>query len=173
MKKLNLGCGKVIKEGYINLDIVPMEGVNVIHNIENTPLPFKNNTFDEVYASHILEHVKNFMPLMEDLHRVCKKDAVIKIKAPYFASTSAFSDPTHVRFLTLKTFNCFDPDNYNNFITKARFKTTSRKLLLTRKNWWVNKPAEFIVNRFQWIYERCFCFIFPFQEIHYELQVVK
>ena len=49
MTKLNLGCGKDIKEGYINLDIVDYGG-NQIHNINSFPYPFEDNTFDEIYA---------------------------------------------------------------------------------------------------------------------------
>ena len=52
-KKLNLGCGKDIKGGYINLDVVDYGG-NMIHDINTFPYPFEDNTFDEIFASHIL-----------------------------------------------------------------------------------------------------------------------
>ncbi|MCZ7614805.1 MAG: hypothetical protein M5T52_15055 [Ignavibacteriaceae bacterium] len=42
MKKLNLGCGKDIKDGYINLDIVDYGG-NQIHDINSFPYPFKED----------------------------------------------------------------------------------------------------------------------------------
>ena len=57
--KLNLGCGKDIKDGYVNLDIVDYGG-NQIHDINTFPYPFPENNFDEIYASHILEHIVNF-----------------------------------------------------------------------------------------------------------------
>ena len=50
--KLNLGCGKDIKTGYINLDIVDYGG-NEIHDITTFPYPFEDNTFEEIYASHV------------------------------------------------------------------------------------------------------------------------
>lgn len=177
IKKLNIGCGKNLKlstddEEWINLDGLQLPNIDVVHDLEK-PLPFEDNYFDEIYASHILEHIINFIPLMEELHRICKKGAIINIKCPYFASVSAFADITHKRFFTLKSFNYFLPDNYNNFITKARFKVIKKKIKLTRKNWIMNIPIEFVVNHIQWIYERFFCFIFPFQEITYELEVAK
>lgn len=172
MKKLNIGSGKDIRKGWTNLDVIQLPGVDVVHDLEK-PLPFENDTFDEVYASHILEHITNFIGLIEELCRVCKKGAIINIKCPYFASAGAFTDPTHVRFFTLKTFNYFLPDNYNNFITKARFKILEKNVKITRKNWTINKPIEFIANHTQWIYERFFCFLFPFQEITYKLEVIK
>jgi SAM-dependent methyltransferase len=193
--KLNIGCGKDIKKTeygtkytydkdkwvyraldneseWIDLDCINLPGVDVVHDLE-WPLPFKDNQFEEVYASHILEHINKFVQLMEELHRVCKPEAKIRIIVPYFASASAFQDPTHVRFFTLKTFNYFLPDNYNNFITDARFEITKKKLKLTRRNWIINIPFEFIINLIPGFYERFLCFIFPCSEVYYELRVVK
>ena len=172
-KRLNLGCGKDIREGYINLDRVALKGVDVIQDIEKTPFPFEKNYFDEVYASNILEHIDNFVQLMEEVHRICKKNAIIKIIVPYFACAGAFQDPEHKRFFTLRSFNYSLPENYNNFITKARFKIIKKKLKFTRKNWLINLPLEFVINYFQWAYERFFCFIIPMQEVYYELKVIK
>ena len=45
MKKLNIGCGKDLKPGYVNLDIVDYGG-NMIHDINSFPYPFEENTFD-------------------------------------------------------------------------------------------------------------------------------
>jgi len=67
MKKLNLGCGKDIRKGYINLDLKKLPGVDIVHNI-NKKFPFKTNSFDEIYASHILEHVDDLIFTMEELH---------------------------------------------------------------------------------------------------------
>ncbi len=66
--KLNLGCGKDIKEGYVNLDIVDYGG-NQIHNINSFPYPFPDNYFDEIFASHILEHIDNFNKTITELYR--------------------------------------------------------------------------------------------------------
>lgn len=45
MKKLNLGCGKDIKAGYVNLDIVKLDGVYVVWDVNKLPLPFKKEEF--------------------------------------------------------------------------------------------------------------------------------
>jgi len=172
--KLNLGCGKDIKKGYINLDIVPLKGVDVVHNIEKFPYPFKENYFEEIYISYSLACVINLIKVMEEIHRISKNGAIIKIKDAYFASVDAFQSPLYVKFFTLKSFNYFTPNNYNNFITKARFKIIKKELRFTRKNWGINLPIEFIINHFQWVYERFnFCFIIPMQMIYFKLKVVK
>ena len=75
---------------------------------DNKPLPFADNSVDEVIADYLMEHIVNLVPLMEELYRVCEKDAKIVFKVPYFKSTAAFKDPTHVRFFTERTFEYFD-----------------------------------------------------------------
>jgi SAM-dependent methyltransferase len=188
IKVLNLGCGRDIKisnedKEWTNVDKIDLSNVKFIDcggnigkyiqcDLENN-LPFEDNTFDEVYASHVLEHINNFIGLMDELHRICKNDAIIRIKVPYFASSSAFQDPTHIRFFTLKTFNYFLEENPNSFITSARFKIIKRYIRFTRKNWIINKPLEFLINNLQSVYERLLCFIIPFQEANFDLKVVK
>ncbi len=68
--KLNLGCGKDIKEGYINLDKWALGEVDVVHNLNLFPYPFKDNIFDEILCSHLLEHVNDLIKVMEELHRM-------------------------------------------------------------------------------------------------------
>lgn len=52
--KLNLGCGKDIREGYINIDIRPLPGV-VQADVLN--LPIKDGSVAEILASDVYEHV--------------------------------------------------------------------------------------------------------------------
>ena len=56
-KKLNVGCGANIKTGWINMDCVELPGVDVVHDIENLPLPFEDEEFDEIRCDNILEHI--------------------------------------------------------------------------------------------------------------------
>ena len=41
--------------------------------LENKSLPFKDNEFDFVIASHVLEHVEDFKFFIKELERVSKK----------------------------------------------------------------------------------------------------
>jgi len=43
-KKLNLGCGTDIREGYINLDKKSIDGVDIVHDIEGTLANLSNFT---------------------------------------------------------------------------------------------------------------------------------
>ena len=82
---LNLGCYDDIKEGYINLDKEKFfEGIDVVHNLESLPYPFEGGTFDEVIAICLLEHLDlNRIDFFKELYRICKNNAIIKLKVPY------------------------------------------------------------------------------------------
>lgn len=112
MIRLNLGCGNDIKEGYINLDIFPLQGVDIVHDINQLPLPFENNYFDEIICLDILEHVE-YVPILKDLHRILKKGGVLKIRVPHFSCSSNFIDPTHRRMFSVRTFDFFISNSKN------------------------------------------------------------
>ena len=114
-KRLHIGCGKDIKTGWVNLDLIELEGVDVVvdlDNCANVPLPFDTDKFSEFLASHIIEHIKNPLPMMQELHRIAKPDAVAVFKCPYGSSDSAFEDPTHVRQYFLNSFLYFSQPTY-------------------------------------------------------------
>ena len=108
--KLNLGCGLDKKKGYVNCDVSSDVNPDKVVDLEKK-LPFKSNSVDEIIASHVLEHIVNFVPLMHEFHRVCKKGVKIKIAVPFYASCEQATDPTHVRVFTPFTFNYFNVES--------------------------------------------------------------
>lgn len=105
-KKLNLGCGKDIKPGWVNLDSAKLSGVDVVWDIEKLPLPFGNEEFDEILANDILEHVE-YIPVLLDLHRILKSGGKLEIRVPHFTSVDNFADPTHKKMFSVLTFTFF------------------------------------------------------------------
>lgn len=104
--KLNIGCGKDKREGYINIDIDPKVNPNKVVNIENG-LPFRSNTFDYILCLQILEHVFNIYFVMSEIHRVGKNHAKVEIEVPYYKSKVAYTCADHKRFFTDDTFRFF------------------------------------------------------------------
>ncbi len=105
--KLNLGSGSKKMEGYIGVDILPLPGVDVVCDISKG-LPFEDAVVDAVWGSHFIEHMPDTIAVMEEIYRVCKPGATVEFKLPYYMSTSAFKDPTHVKFLNERTWEYFD-----------------------------------------------------------------
>jgi predicted SAM-dependent methyltransferase len=172
MKKLNLGCGKDIKEGYINLDIVKLPKVDIVHNLNKYPYPFKDNEFDEISCDSVLEHLEDIKNPMEELWRISKKGAKIIITVPMFPSVWAMADPTHKSFYTYFTFNYFREEDYLNYYTKARFKILKRRIVF-----W--SPFSFLttlVNLSELskkAYAHFFSMLIPANELRVVLEVVK
>ena len=113
--KLNLGCGKNILENWINLDRAQIPGVDIICDLENcTPghIPLGDNTIEEIYVAHVLEHITHILPLMQELYRIAKPDATMVIKVPHGASDGAWEDPTHVRAFFPQSFRYFGQPFY-------------------------------------------------------------
>jgi len=180
MRILDIGCGKNKYRGentdvVIGLDKFPLEGVDVIWNLENTPLSFKDNEFDMIIANHILEHIKNFFPLMEEVHRITKPNGIIKIKVPFFTSDMAYTNPTHIRLFTYTTFEYLEPGHFESQYTKGKFKIINRKINFIRnpKYSTFNKIINPIVNKFPIAYQRLFSWILPCDELHIEMKVIK
>ena len=106
MKKLNLGSGKDIKDGWVNLDSAKLPGVDIVHDIEKLPLPFGDNEFNEILCQDILEHIE-YIPVLKDIHRILKKGGKLTIRVPHFTSKSNFIDPTHKKRFSIYTFEMF------------------------------------------------------------------
>lgn len=110
---LNLGCGSKKSVStpeiqWINIDKDKRVNPDLLLDLEKAQLPHHNDTIDGVYASHILEHIKNFIRLMEEIYRVCKSGAKVDIHAPYGLSQAGIADPTHKQYLCPWTFKYFD-----------------------------------------------------------------
>jgi len=110
MKKINIGCGPIGKDDWVNLDwgivafahrlpflekvfrkikLIP-EGYRVqwpknllLHDCRRN-LPFADNSVDFIYTSHFIEHLKKFdaQRLLEDCYRVLKHGGVLRISVP-------------------------------------------------------------------------------------------
>lgn len=123
--KLHLGCGSVIKKGWVNHDMVQLPGVDVVHDLRQFPWPFEDGQFEEVFMKDVLEHLPDTIRTMEELYRITRPGAKVYITVPYWNSLTAMGDPTHVRLFNEYTFHFFDPTTWQckerPYYSKARF----------------------------------------------------
>ena len=74
------------------LDIVEAHKPDVIHDLERVPWPFDDDSFDEVHAYEVLEHLgqqgdwRSFFDLFAEIWRVLKPDGFLAATCPSCAS---------------------------------------------------------------------------------------
>ena len=101
--KINIGCGKDVKLGWVNLDYHDRLGANFIHNLNNLPLPFKDNKFDYVLCSHVIEDWADPMPLIRELARITKVGGKLEIRVPHELSANANGSIAHKKLFNAET----------------------------------------------------------------------
>ncbi len=90
--RVNLGCGKDVLPGFVNIDLYPNPGV-VQADIEGH-IPLKDDTAEYVLANNVLEHVVRFDLAWMEIHRVLKVGGLLEVRVPHGFNT----DPYHIRF---------------------------------------------------------------------------
>lgn len=95
--KLDLGCGKAKKQGYIGVDSRAFEGVDVVCNLGSDKWPWPDDSVEDVHCSHMVEHLTatERMHFANELCRVLKKGGKALIITPHWASNRAYGDLTH------------------------------------------------------------------------------
>jgi len=102
MKILDLGCGDNKVQGAIGLDIVDINGVDILHDLLMFPYPLNDNSFDIIYLRNVIEHfnLDKINKIMYECYRILKKDGQLLINVPHILSIAAFTDPTHKQYFT-------------------------------------------------------------------------
>jgi SAM-dependent methyltransferase len=98
--RLNVGCGRNIREGWVNLDSAALPGVDIVCDLEalrETPIDLPDATVEHFLLSHVIEHIRDSLGLMQELWRLATPGAVAVIRVPHGGNDDAWEDPTHVR----------------------------------------------------------------------------
>ena len=83
---LDIGCGELKYDGSIGIDVRLTRSVDIIAYVGTKYyLPFRDNTFDKVYSSHVLEHFshRETDDILKEWARVLKKNGTIEIIVPW------------------------------------------------------------------------------------------
>ncbi len=125
MMAADLGCGVNKTRDTVGIDRFPLEGVDVVVDLNKFPYPFADNSFDVFYLNDIIEHLPDTIGVMEELYRLCKPNAHIYIRVINWNSKLNAEDPTHVKAFTEHTFDFFGKYALRSYYSKARFEVVS------------------------------------------------
>ena len=122
---LDVGCGSNKQPGCLGMDKRRVNGVDVVHDAEVLPWPFKPSTFNRIIMSHVMEHMKPWLVLdiMNEMWRVLKSKGELMISMPYAGSFGFFQDPTHTKSWNEATPLYFDPDKRSKIEAKLAYET--------------------------------------------------
>lgn len=120
--KVNLGCGRFPKEGFVNVDWVKTPGVDRVHNLMELPYPFEDESVELVEADHVLEHLPDCFGIMRDVHRMLVPGGRVVIRVPHFSR--GFTHPEHMRGFDATFPYYFRPDFLGGY-TGVEFEVES------------------------------------------------
>ena len=144
---LDIGCGPNKQPGAFGVDRRLLPGVDVVCDFENG-LPFRDGSVAHIYSIHSIEHIRDLMPFMAERYRICAPSAKVYVRTPYYMSRNAFVDPTHVRFMTEKTFEYFSfPNCYG---LRIHFRVVSIEYNMRKFLKWLPEFLQRPLRRHLW-----------------------
>lgn len=85
--KLNLGCGSKMRQDYVNVDCCGTP--DVVCDLSVFPWPWADESVDEVYSEHFLEHVQDYEKTILEIHRILKHGGEICFTVPHYRSPNS------------------------------------------------------------------------------------
>lgn len=93
--KLDLGCGSRKHPGFLGLDAVQRDGVDIVCSLDDK-IPLPDDSVEFVMAARSLPFVQNLFVLLGEIYRISMHKAVVCILAPYAHTYHHTSNP-HIR----------------------------------------------------------------------------
>lgn len=185
---LNLGCGQTYIKDAINVDFFETGTgyCDKIVDLNKLPWPWEDNSVDEIYMLHIIEHFDSDMmiKILKEAHRILKVNGLLHIQCPHFSSMLSLTCIDHKKAFSITTFDFLEVNNY--VTSKPLFKKELTKInflmLLHSKNKYVDFDLEktrpdrgkhplmrkllwpfrqfiqFLIDLSPLLFERCWCY---------------
>ncbi|MBN2370470.1 MAG: class I SAM-dependent methyltransferase [Vicinamibacteria bacterium] len=178
---LDIGCGGSKTPGAIGMDIDPRSGADIIQDLDDIPYPFSTDTFDEVFGVHVMEHVRDPLSIMAELHRITRDGGIVRLVVPHWTNPDWATDLTHRNCLNSYSFRSLT-DSQAPYPFSADVRYRLRSVRVTLLNLWRWLGLEWLVNldhkcqalRFlRQFWEHYLNAIVRGKEIFFELEVLK
>ena len=117
--------GRTAWSDLVTIDINPSHKPDVVWDLTKRPLPFEDNTFDEIHAYDVLEHLgrqgdwRAWFAQVSELWRILKPGGFLIGTVPAFNSPWAWGDPGHTRVITQGTLLMLSQDLYDAEVGKT------------------------------------------------------
>lgn len=171
-RTLDAGCGINKYSGAIGIDSNPASRADVICNLDRFPWPFAPQSFDQIRAIHVIEHLTDVVAAMEEFHRLLRPGGTVRIETPHYTDYSSFCDPTHKHHLNSFSFRYFGEDHGGfGYYSKARFREKSVRVTLL--SFWRWLGFQFLVNhsrRFRRFWEFYLCYVIRGKAMEFEFE---
>ena len=94
--RLDLGCGKNKREGFIGVDRRKFPGVDIVQDLLK-PWQWADGTVEEINMSHTMEHFtsKERVYIVNEMYRVLQPEGKVSLTVPHWCSNRAYGDFTH------------------------------------------------------------------------------
>lgn len=174
IKSIDLGCGPDKVKGCFGVDNYKFDDVDLVCDLNQYPWPIDDDSFDVIWARHIIEHIDDAVSFLKEIHRIGKPGAKVHIKTPHFSSAGSWGDVTHVRHLSAKWHATFTRPNRYLFSKLPKFTLVSNCIEFSHPNKLRNLITRLIIKTIglnKW--ERRWSFVFRGKNIHTILQIVK
>jgi SAM-dependent methyltransferase len=179
--KLNLGCGSLHLDGWVNVDNNPACLPDVVCDLNVFPYPFLANHFQEVVLDHVIEHLDDPLAVLQEVYRVCRDGALVTVKAPHFSCN--WIHPRHKSAISTKLFDFLDSGSDESY-GQVKFKVEKVSLKWMRHTSRGRKGGLFIrvldliigflANIDVASAERLWCYwVGGFEEVSFSVKVVK
>jgi len=173
--KLNLGCGRVYLNGWINSDLGDNNcmgekiKIDKILDVNKYPYDLKDNSVDEVLCEDLIEKIEDLDKFLNELNRIMVVGGKAHIRVAYYAYWGIYAEvhTTPLHRFCIRCCNLFTIMKNNGFE------------LVEKKAWNCNKylnlfcPLINISDLTQGIYERFFANIFPVSHVKWQIKKVR
>lgn len=111
-RKLVLAAGTKMQEGHTHHDLKKFhDGIDVAHDLNVFPYPWKDNSWDYIEFSDCLEHLRaNYIEVMDELWRILSPEGHLFVHTAEQATWQLYTDPTHIQGFALNSMDYLDPE---------------------------------------------------------------
>jgi SAM-dependent methyltransferase len=166
---LDVGCGVKKWPGAVGLDISSDTAADVVHDLNEFPYPFADDSFDQILMQDVIEHVTHPIRVMDELHRLTRPGGRIQLRTPHFSSMLAYSDPTHTHYFSAEAIRTLAEPRFSHY-TAVRMRVVH----VTIDLWLPFRVLGIgaLVRRWPIQYESYLAFRFPAMNIRAEFEVL-